>query len=133
MQGDREPTDKQLDVLTAFVQALPPPPSIDVARGTVDKVAIERGRKLFMARDCNRCHAPPTYTTPKTYDVGIHDKQGNKRFNPPTLRGVGQRGAYFHDNRAKSLEDVFRTYGHQIKDALADDDLHALLAFLRSL
>ena len=54
-------------------------------------------------------------------------------FNPPTLLGVGQRGPYFHDNRAASLEQVFLKHKHQLETDLSSGQLKDLLAFLRSL
>lgn len=133
MQGDEEPTERQLKALDAYLRTLPLPPSLDEARGTRETAAVQRGGELFHALKCNQCHAPPTYTTPKTYDVAIHDKQGNTHFNPPSLRGVGQRGPFFHDNRADTLEAVFRDVGHQIDRDLTNAELQDLVAFLQSL
>ncbi|MEX0819831.1 MAG: cytochrome c peroxidase, partial [Pirellulaceae bacterium] len=133
MQADDPPTDEQLTALAAYVETLAPPPSIDLMRGVQDPEAIERGRQLFGNLQCTNCHQPPVYTTPESYDVGIHDKQGSREFNPPTLLGVGQRGPYFHDNRAASLEDVFLKHKHQLDEDLSANELKDLLAFLRSL
>lgn len=133
MQG-REATDEEVAALAAFLRTLEPPPSVDALRGTRDEAAIARGRVLFEKHQCNRCHAPPTYTSPKTYDVGLYDKEGNTDFNPPSLRGVGQRGPYFHDASAATLEEVFTEHGHQLEgEVLSDRQLRDLVAFLRSL
>ncbi len=133
MQTDEPPTAEQLEALAAYVESLTPPPSIDVARGVQDHEAVVRGRQLFEALECVGCHKPPVYTTPDTYDVGLDDKQGNRKFNPPTLLGVGQRGPYFHDNRAASLEAVFVEFQHQLERELSAIELSDLLSFLRSL
>lgn len=133
MQANKEPTDRVVTALAAYVESLDSPPSVDVLRGIQDKPAVERGQALFQNLECVRCHAPPTYTTPKTYDVGIHDKEGNTHFNPPSLRGVGQRAPYFHDNSAANLEEVFRKQNHQLVRDLTDAELADLTAFLRSL
>ena len=134
MQKDNPPTDEQVAALAVFVQSLAPPPPIDVARGTVDSEAVARDRALFVDRKCSKCHAAPQYTTPRMYNVGLTDQIGNKRFNPPSLLGVGQRGPYFHDNRAKTLGDVFQEHGHQLGgEPLTGRELTNLLAFLRSL
>jgi cytochrome c peroxidase len=133
MQSDQEPKDDQVKAISAFLATLQPPPSIDRARGRQDDVAIARGKQQFKALKCISCHAPPSYTTPHTYQVNLTDKLGNDRFNPPSLLGVGQRGPYFHDNRAKKLADVFRTFGHQLDRELDGKELADLLAFLRSL
>lgn len=133
MQGP-EANDEQVAALAAYIRSLEPPPSVDALRGTADPDVIARGKTVFAARACADCHTPPVYTSDDVYDVGIHDSQGNTQFNPPSLRGVGQRGPYFHDNSAKTLTDVFVEHGHQLDgDKLNDDDLRALLAFLRSL
>jgi cytochrome c peroxidase len=76
---------------------------------------------------------PPEYTSKRTYEVGLSDQAGNVRFNPPSLRGVNQGGPYFHDNRAQTLEEVFTRYRHQLQGELSENDLKALLAFLRDL
>ena len=64
--------------------------------------------------------------------MGLEDKQGNRKFNPPSLRGVGHREPYFHDNRAKDLDDVLRNFKHQLKGELSDGEL-AIEAFSCSL
>lgn len=133
MQGDEPPTDRQVAALVAYVKSLPLPPSLAAARASGDAGSIKRGHQLFGTLKCDRCHAPPTYTTPQVYDVGLHDKQGNKEFNPPSLRSVSQRGPYFHDNRAESLSAVFCDFGHQLDRELAESELRDLVAFLTSL
>jgi hypothetical protein len=124
-----EPGEAQVKALAAFLQTLPPVPALPVA----DPQAVRRGQALFDQLACGRCHVPPTYTSPRVFDVGLHDEVGNKRFNPPSLRGVGQGGPYFHDNRAATLDEVFMRYRHQVKGDLKPRELHDLLAFLRSL
>ncbi|MBC8351646.1 MAG: c-type cytochrome [Planctomycetes bacterium] len=133
MQSDDPPTDEQLTALAAYVETLAPPPSIDQARGTQSPAVVARGRELFGKLQCTNCHKPPVFTAPDTFDVGIYDKEGNREFNPPKLLGVGQRGPYFHDNRATTLEEVFQKHKHQIERDLSADELKDLLAFLRSL
>jgi YVTN family beta-propeller protein len=133
MQAPKDPSDKVVAALAAYVNSLESPPSVERLRGTTDEAAVRRGSELFEQQRCVRCHAPPTFTTPKTYNVGLKDQQGNDQFNPPSLRGVGQRAPYFHDNRAATLERVFREFRHQLKGDLSDEQLSDLLAFLRSL
>lgn len=133
MQADDPPTEKEVAELAAFVRTLQPPPPIDEARGVQDSTSVARGNQLFATLKCTECHKPPAFTTPETYDVGLDDKLGKRRFNPPSLRGVGQRGPYFHDNRAASLEEVFLKHEHQLDRELSADELRDLLAFLRSL
>ena len=133
MQSDDDPNPKHVKAIAAFVRTLKAPPSLDKVRGLEDPKRIARGKKLFLGNSCNRCHVPPTFTSPSTYNVGLTDKLGNKLFNPPTLRGVGQRGPYFHDARAKSLNDVLMKYRHQLKKPLTKKQFLDIRAFLRSL
>lgn len=136
MQADyqmRKKITTKAEALAAYLCSLLPPPSIDRARGEGDETAIARGRQVFAWAECTGCHAPPTYTTPGTYDVGLSDEQGNTQFNPPSLRGVSQRGRYFHDNRAPTLEAVLTGSVHQPPRDLSPAQLRDLLAFLRSL
>jgi YVTN family beta-propeller protein len=132
MQGAK-PTDEQVRDLVAFVQTLPPPPSLARLRGEVDQAAVRLGQAVFQREGCASCHPPPTYTSAKTFDVGLSDEAGNTAFNPPSLRGVSQGGPYFHNNSAATLEEVFRRYRHQLKSESPKQDLEDLLAFLGSL
>ena len=133
MQGPRELSDEEIDALSTYVKSLPPAPSLSEARGNRDAQSISRGEAVFKRQDCSRCHQPPLYTSPDLYDVGFEDEEGNREFNPPSLRGVSQRGPYFHDNRASSLNEVFQKYQHQVSQDTSDQDLADLIHFLQSL
>jgi YVTN family beta-propeller protein len=132
MQGP-QPKAEQVRDLTAFLQTLAPPPPMLQARGTIDPEIVKRGRMVFNRQKCAVCHAPPTYTSPKTYDVGLRDELGGTRFNPPSLRGLSQGGPYFHDNRAVSVKEVLTRHHHQLSGQLAEQELMDLLHFLGSL
>ena len=126
-------TDAQVNDLTAYLQTLKPAPPPNPSPDASERLAIERGRAVFTREKCDRCHVPPTFTSPRLYDVGLRDELGNRQFNPPSLRGVGQRAAFFHDGRATSLRDVFAVHRHPGDTRLPDADLADLIAFLRSL
>ncbi|MEX2174467.1 MAG: cytochrome c peroxidase [Pirellulaceae bacterium] len=131
-RADPLPRD-EVRAIAAYLKTLEPPPPLNVLRGTQDEAAVLRGKEVFAQHDCGRCHAAPTYTTPQSYDVGLVDTQGNKKFNPPSLRGLSHRGPLLHDNRAATLEDVFTKHSHPSGAVYAADELQDLLAFLRSL
>ena len=132
MQGEL-PSDEEVDAITAYMASLPPPPKLS-GRGTPETVqSSENGSQVFDQLNCDRCHVPPTYTTPELFDVGLSDAEGNSKFNPPSLRGVAQRRAYFHDGRAATLEEVFTVHQHQLATPLAESELKSLLGFLRGL
>jgi YVTN family beta-propeller protein len=124
---------EQVRDLTAYLKTLPPVPPLNVPGDASAKAAIERGRALFTRHGCDHCHVPPTYTSLKTFDVGLQDELGNHKFNPPSLRGVGQRTAFFHDGRAEMLGTVFGKFRHPGKTNLSAGEDADLLAFLRSL
>jgi cytochrome c peroxidase len=132
MHGN-ETSESQVDDLTAYLKSLPLPPAIDATPNDAQRVAIEQGRVVFSRQKCDRCHAPPSYTSADVYDVGLKDEAGNSRFNPPSLRGVAERAAWFHDGRARSLEKVFSEYRHQVSHETPDRELADLVEFLRSL
>jgi YVTN family beta-propeller protein len=130
----RAPPGEQIEALTAFLRTLSPPPPVMQPAGEADEAMVRRGREVCHRAGCAGCHAPPTFTSRQTYDVGLADEVGNTRFNPPSLRGVSQRGPYFHDGRAVTLEEVFtRHRHHQLTEELLTDQLADLLRFLRSL
>jgi cytochrome c peroxidase len=129
MQG-KTPDDEQVATLVAFMKTLDPPP---LFRNGSDSETVKRGEHLFGSLGCAKCHVPPTYTSPETYDVGLSDAVGNARFNPPSLRGVGSRRSFFHDGSAASLTEVFAEHRHQVGNELSDGDLEALVTFLRML
>ncbi|MEO1994427.1 MAG: YVTN family beta-propeller domain-containing protein, partial [Planctomycetaceae bacterium] len=76
----------------------------------------------------------PLYTSAESVDVGLVDENGRRRFNPPSLRGLGQRDHFFHDGRVNRIEDVVLQTRHQLgAEHLSADEAAALIAFLKSL
>jgi YVTN family beta-propeller protein len=131
MRG-RKLTAAQVEDLEAYLRTLSPPPAPALA-AMRRPGEVARGKKVFESRACASCHAPPYYTSAKTYDVGLRDEAGKAAFNPPSLRGVSQGHRFLHDNRAGTLSEVFTRHHHGLKGELTGPDLEALLAFLESL
>jgi YVTN family beta-propeller protein len=132
MQPKSLPNERSIAALTAYLRSLSPPPV--TAWQKADSAVVARGERVFNARGCADCHVPPIYTSAQVHDVGLDDGDGgNHEFNPPSLRGLVHNGPYFHDGRARALEDVFRVHNHRLRTTLADDELDDLIAFLRSL
>lgn len=116
--------------LTAYLESLPPP------RSSPDEEKVNlraAGEQVFQQRGCGRCHVPPTFTVEGVFDVGLEDETGQRKFNPPSLRGVGSRDRFFHDGRGESLEAVFERFQHPAGTRIPSEELPALLEYLRSL
>jgi DNA-binding beta-propeller fold protein YncE len=128
-------TEDHVGDLTSFLTTLPPPPPLEpVGADKKDREQVERGRRFFEKQGCTRCHIPPlTYSTHEVHDVGLSDERGLRRFNPPSLRGVGQGYRFLHDNRAATLEEVFTRYHHKVGRDTPRSDIDDLVRFLRSL
>jgi YVTN family beta-propeller protein len=121
--------------LTTFIHSLPPPPPPElVTADRADREQVERGRRVFEEHGCARCHIPPlTYSSHGTHDVGLEDERGLRKFNPPSLRGVGYGTRFLHDNRAATLAEVFTKFYHPDGGSIGGDELADLLRFVRSL
>jgi YVTN family beta-propeller protein len=132
MRGARLSPEQEGD-LAAYLRTLPPAPPLGRLREKPDGDAVRRGRAVFERQNCGSCHAQPTYTSAKTYDVGLSDEAGNRSFNPPSLRGASQTGTFFHDSRATGLAEVFTRHRHQLKGELSKQELDDLIAFLEDL
>ncbi len=132
MRGS-ELREQHVQALAAYLRSLAPPPSLTRLRNAVNEQAVRRGQAVFNQQACGNCHTPPQYTSAKAYQVGLTDEVGHKSFNPPALRGTSQGERFFHDNRARTLEEVFTRYRHQLQGELSSQELEDLVAFLRSL
>ncbi len=121
--------------------------------------AVERGAGLFSSEGlgCDRCHAPPMFTTHGFANNGldvVSMDPGRWRltglpedsgvFKIPTLRNIGFTAPYMHDGRFLSLPEVLDHYatggaGHPHQDSLleaftlSEGDRADLLAFLGAL
>jgi DNA-binding beta-propeller fold protein YncE len=124
-----------IEDLMSFLHALPVPPPLEPEPPSgPEREQVERGRRLFEVKGCIHCHIPPlTYSSHEVHDVGFVDERGLRRFNPPSLRGVGQGYRFLHDNRAATLEEVFTKQHHKVGTDFPAADLADLLRFLRSL
>ncbi len=137
MQGP-EPSEADVDALTAYFKTLDwlPSPHRN-ADGTLS-VAAQRGEKVFEAKACVTCHAGPTFSSPGIFTVGLESPDDTlKGFNPPSLRNVYSRAPYLHDGRAETLEEVLTEYHRPSqltgKPDLTPTELKDLVAYLKSL
>ena len=71
----------------------------------------------------------------------VGGKQVYNRFDSPQLRGINQTAPYFHDHRAKTLEEVVAHYQafHFFinvvrgfpRPQITDEDIPAIVAYMR--
>ena len=133
MRGPGFSPRETMDVVS-YLHTLPFPPPFRPVVAEADEEVVRRGKDIFESQGCVRCHVPPlTLTSDTVYDVGLTDENGLRKFNPPSLRGVGYRRRLFHDGRAQSLLAVFEEFGHGLTNALTDADQTALIRYLQSL
>ena len=115
-----------------------------------------RGRELFMAtraeggQNCAACHQPPSFALSSSGNNGL-DAGETRRLKSPSLKNVARSGAFMHDGRFSTLEQVIEHYSSGVQDGPALDgrlkgadglalrpnlpqaDKDALVAFLRTL
>ncbi len=133
-----EPTAEEVRAVVAFLGTLAHPPNPHRLADNQLSPAAKRGRMLFEgAAKCARCHAAPEYTSEHVYDVKLEDDGSSyPRWNPPSLRGVWQRGPYLHDGSAATLDELLQDAHASEKlggQALTPKQRQDLIAFLQSL
>ena len=134
MHSYRKLDDDEVDQIAAFVESLPPVVSLSEARRVNAGQAVIRGQQFFQSLGCADCHAGSKYTSNDVYDVGLTDENRQKLFNPPSLRGVSQRGPeLLHDGRANGLRGVLVDKKHRLEENLLEEQLLDLIAFLNTL
>jgi len=121
---------------------------------------VKKGWELFRGKAaCGTCHAGALFTDLQYHNVGIgldkpepdlgrtkitKEAKHTGAFKTPTLRDIARSAPYFHDGSAATLEDAVKimtgggkanpNLDAQLKPAsLTDNEMAALLAFLRSL
>lgn len=134
MNSYRRLDKDEVEHLVAFMESLEPLPSVAEARGSVDQERVREGKAVFERLGCAECHSDDRYTSFGVYDIGVKDENEKHLFNPPSLKGLSQRGPMlFHDNRANGIRGVLVDEKHQLTEALTDKDLENLIVFLESL
>jgi YVTN family beta-propeller protein len=127
-----KPSDAEVKAVLAFLGTLEQPPNPHPK-----DEAARRGETLFRGKAaCIHCHKGEEYTSSGVYDVGLEeDGSPYDKWNPPSLRGLWDRGPYLHDGRAETLDDLLRRHrpeklgGEELTPAQQRD----LIAFLKSL
>lgn len=133
-----KPTEHDVKAVVAYLETLDHPPSPHRQPDGSLTPAAERGKSLFTGKArCIQCHKGEQYTSAKNYDVGLEeDGSPYERWNPPSLRGLWDRGPYLHDGRVETLEELLRSLHAPEKlggKALTPEERRDLVEFLRTL
>jgi cytochrome c peroxidase len=128
-----KPTEEETKAMVAFLATFDHPPNPNKPTDVT-----KRGDAVFRGKaNCVRCHKGEQYTSEGVYDVGLEpDGSPYRLWNPPSLRGVWDRGPYLHDGRAQTLSDVLRKHHAPEKlggAALTEEERRELIAFLLTL
>ncbi len=138
-----------LDALAAYLESLKEfaPSPHRTADGGLTPVA-ETGKALFLIKKCDQCHGGVALTDSinaadnPLHDIGtIRQPESGQRlngpligFDSPSLRGIWSSAPYLHDGSATSLEEAVKAHDSESAGgALADEDVAALVAFLKEL
>jgi cytochrome c peroxidase len=133
-----KPSAAEVRAVVAFLQTLDHPANpYRQADGFLSPTS-RRGEALFAGKArCVRCHYGEHYTSDKNYDVKVEeDGSPFDLWNPPSLRGLYERGPYLHDGRADTLEEVLRSHHAPEKlggTKLTVEETRDLIDFLKSL
>ena len=135
MNTEKPISQDDVESLTAYLATLRHPEN---PRANSSLPSVTLGRQLFEGKGgCVKCHCGPTFTATETFDGAVEDqKDRNKQYNPPTLKGVSTRRRFLHTGKAKSLEQVIAKYHRPedlIGESLTENEIAALVDFLRSL
>jgi YVTN family beta-propeller protein len=124
--------------IDAYLKSLTPVPSPRLVHGHLSEAA-ERGRAVFVAAGCDRCHPPGLFTDLRSYDVGTRrsfDGAADK-FDTPTLVEIWRTAPYLHDGSAVTVRDVVTTHNphdqHGVTSHLSDRQIDDLCEYLLSL
>lgn len=128
-----KPTADEVKAVVAYLETLEHPPN--PYRATE---SAKRGRAIFHGNGkCASCHQGDLYTSAKTYDVKLEaDNSPYELWNPPSLRGVHDRGPLLHDGRAADLDEMLRLYHAPDKfggKPLTPEQRADLIEFLKTL
>jgi cytochrome c peroxidase len=134
----RKPTAEDVKAVVAFMDTLEHPPNPNVGRAGKRSAAAERGKALFQDKArCARCHQGEQFTSKSNYDVKLPpDGSPFDKWNPPSLRGVYDRGPFLHDGKVETLDELLRDLHAPEKlggKALTPAERRDLIEFLKTL
>jgi DNA-binding beta-propeller fold protein YncE len=133
-----KPSIQDVEALRAFLATLDNPPNPNLRPDGSLSASAERGQTLFHGKaHCASCHRGDYYTSSRNYDVKVEpDGSAYPLWNPPSLRGLCDRGPYLHEGQAETLDEVLGVFHAPEKlggAALTPEERQDLIEFLKSL
>jgi mono/diheme cytochrome c family protein len=129
----------KLPALRAYQHSISAPPT---PGASYDRAAAGRGKLVFDA-NCASCHVAGNLTDNNAgvlhspsetgMDSAYAARTTQKRYRTTPLRGLWQHAPYFHDGRARTLEDVVEHYMTVRNLQLTGGQKSDLVHYLRSL
>lgn len=144
VRNDPDLVTPKLAALQFYQLALKAPAA---PKGSYDRKAAQRGKKLFAADGqarCAYCHVPPIFTEPgwnlhTPEEIGIDGFQASRgpedRYRTSPLKGLWShaKGGFYHDGRFATLYDVVNHYNDFQGLGLNSGQKHDLVEYLKSL
>lgn len=119
----------------AYLKSLKPVPSPYLNKNGQLTAKAQKGKVLYERIGCNYCHSGKYYTDLRKHTMGkmsLYDHQNT--WDTPTLVEIWRTGPYLHDGRCATLEDVFTSEKHGLKDHdLSHDEVDELVEYIKSL
>jgi YVTN family beta-propeller protein len=130
-------SEKNAKDIDAYLGSLHPVPGPHRTGGGLSPSA-KRGKKIFKAAGCIRCHPAPLFTDLQVHDVGTTGgKDDGRPVDTPSLVELWRTAPYLHDGRAATLREVLGEKGHASiwkgTSGLSEKQRQELEAYLLSL
>jgi len=123
--------------LDEYLRYLPSVPSPHLVGGRLSKAA-QRGKALFDAAGCGRCHGGPLFTNLRRADVQTgRGRDAGETFDTPTLVNVWRTAPYLVNGQAATIKEVLTTFnandGHGVTSSMTEQDVNDLAEYVLSL
>jgi YVTN family beta-propeller protein len=132
-----EHQEQDAQALDAYLSSLEPIPSPYLSDPDIRR-NMKEGERIFRESGCAVCHPAPLFTDLRSYDVASGSgRELNRAFDTPTLVEIWRTYPYLYDGRAKTLEELLRTYNekdtHGTTSKLTDKEMNELICYLLTL
>jgi DNA-binding beta-propeller fold protein YncE len=129
--GIYQPSQAQVDGLTAYLASLAPPPAANslTERDGGHSAEACAGAAVYQ-RACASCHGGPMTTTRARIDESIGD---GLRADTPSLIGSYRNGTWFRKNNATSLADAVSQMAVWLRRSLTPAELASLTRYVSEL